>query len=87
VVNIKIEPSKVLSTLRVNRQGLNIVLDDQAVKELPEGQDIVAEFQEIRVWSPVRREWDATPKDIQDDGELGVAHTVRPETYELRLRF
>jgi hypothetical protein len=82
-----IEATKVLRTIRINGKGLNILFDDETVKELPEGQDMVAEFTEIRPSSPMRREWDSAPADIQVDGDMDVATTVQSEGYELRLLF
>jgi hypothetical protein len=82
-----VEATKVLRTIRINKQGLNILFDDETVKELPEGQDMVAEFNEIHPSSPMRREWDSGPSDIQVDGDIDVATTVQSEGYELRLLF
>jgi hypothetical protein len=81
------EPSKVLRTLRITQKGLNIVLDDEAVHELPEGQDMVAEFSELKSQSPMKREWDSGPTDVQVDGDLDVTRNVQTEGYELRLLY
>jgi len=82
-----VEATKVLRTLRINKQGLNIIFDNESVEELPEGQDMVAEFNEIRPKSPMRREWDAGPTDVQVDGDIDVATTIQSEGYELRLLY
>jgi hypothetical protein len=82
-----VEPTKVLRTLRINKQGLQILLDEDSVMELPEGQDLIAEFIEMRPHSPMKREWDAGPTDIQVDGDIDVATTVQSEGYELRLLY
>jgi hypothetical protein len=82
-----VEQTSVLRTLRINKQGLTIFLDDESVVELPEGQDMIAEFLEIRPHSPMKREWDSGPTDIQVDGDINVATTVHAEGYELRLLY
>jgi hypothetical protein len=82
-----VEATKILRTIRINNKGLNILFDDDTVKELPEGQDMIAEFQEIIPDSPMRREWDSGAADIQVDGDVDVASTLQSEGYELRLRF
>ena len=82
-----VEPTHVVRTLRVNAKGLNILLDDEAVRELPEGQDMIAEFHEVKPHTPMKREWDAGPTDIQVDGDLGILETVTSEGYELRLHY
>jgi hypothetical protein len=86
-VKSNIEPSKVLRVLVINKQGLPIVVDDEVVGEIPEGQDMVAEFQPVRQSSPMKREWDSGPTDIQVDGDIDVIQTVQSEGYELRLLF
>ncbi|KAF2429549.1 CP2 transcription factor family protein-like protein [Tothia fuscella] len=82
-----VEATKVLRTIRINKQGLNILLDDDTVREMPEGQDMVAEFNEITPSSPMRREWDTKPADIVVDGDIDVATTIQSEGYELRLLY
>jgi hypothetical protein len=82
-----VEATRVLRTLRINKQGLNILLDDESIVELPEGQDMIAEFFDMRPHSPMKREWDAGPTDIQVDGDIDVATTVQSEGYELRLLY
>ncbi|KAF2399897.1 hypothetical protein EJ06DRAFT_538154 [Trichodelitschia bisporula] len=86
-VKCKVEPHKVLRIVRINKQGLNILLDDQSVVELPEGQDMVAEFQEFRSHSPMKREWDTNPDNVQADGDMDLVNTVQSEGYELRLLY
>ena len=82
-----VEPTKVLRTIRINKTGINIMFDDECVVELPEGQDLVAEFNEMRPHSPMKREWDAGPTDIQVDGDIGVIENVNSTGFELRLLF
>lgn len=88
-MKIKMEPTKVTRTIRVNQKGLQILMDDDAVSRIPEQQDMTAEFHEIGT-PPVhgmKREWEADPADIQVDGDIGVAETVHSTGYELRLLF
>ena len=84
-----IEPTKVLRTVRISRQGLHILFDDECLQELSEGQDMSADFHEIQPESPsrMRREWDAGPTDIQCDGEMPMTQTTSSTGYELRLLF
>ncbi|OJJ51602.1 hypothetical protein ASPZODRAFT_12416 [Penicilliopsis zonata CBS 506.65] len=42
----KIDPDRVSRVLHVNQRGLRIMVDDDVVRELPDGQDMVAEFSE-----------------------------------------
>ncbi|KAB2576213.1 CP2 transcription factor [Lasiodiplodia theobromae] len=83
----KLEPTRVVRTIRINAKGLAIALDDSDVLEMPEGQDMTAEFQEIQADSPMKREWDSGPTDVQVDGEVGATETTTTSGYELRLLF
>ena len=49
--------------------------------------DMVAEFQELRSSSPMKREWDSGPTDVQVDGVMDVVQTTQSQGYELRLIF
>jgi len=84
-----IDPSQVLRTVRVNRRGLHIFMDDEAIQEMPEGQDMTAEFSEVSNSSQhkLNREWDAGPTDIQVDGELSTATNIPSFGYELKLLY
>jgi hypothetical protein len=87
-MKINVEPTKVTRAIRVNKKGLQILLDDDAVQAIPEQQDMTAEFHEIvPQQQPLKREWDAGPTDIQVDGDLGVTENVNSTGYELRLLF
>lgn len=43
----EVDPARVRRTLRINDKGLQILVDDDVVRELPEGQDMTVEFTEI----------------------------------------
>jgi hypothetical protein len=84
-----IEPTQVLRTYRINRDGLHILFDDDCVREMPEGQDMTAEFSEIKADTPIKtkREWDAASTDMQCDGDVISAENVHSTGYELKLLF
>lgn len=86
-----IEPTQVIRTYRMTENGLNILFDDDCILELPEGQDMAAEFCEAvpDADAPIKpkREWDAGPTDIQCDGELSTVENVNSHGYELKLLF
>ncbi|KAF7596421.1 hypothetical protein BBP40_001728 [Aspergillus hancockii] len=41
-----IDPQRIVRVLRVNKNGLKIMVDDDVVRELPDGQDMVVEISE-----------------------------------------
>jgi hypothetical protein len=85
-MKINIEPTKVTRTIRINQKGLQILMDDDAIQDIPEQQDMTAEFHEIKA-PPMKREWDSGPTDIQVDGDISVVENVNSTGYELRLLF
>ena len=63
-----VDPTHVTRTLRVNPRGLKIMVDDEVVRELPEGQDMIVEFAEVNTGSGFKQEAGSgasTPKAIQ----------------------
>ncbi|RPA98891.1 hypothetical protein L873DRAFT_1828325 [Choiromyces venosus 120613-1] len=70
-----IDSSTVLRTVHVNPRGLTILVDDEFVREMPEGQDMKVQAIEIREESPF-----ASPQE--SEGEAGAA---AKNGWELRL--
>ena len=81
-----IEPTNVIRIVRVSRNGLQVLFDDDCVRELPEGQDMTAEFEAISE-SPgmVGDAWNDV--DLQCDSDLTTLNNVATSGYELRLLF
>lgn len=48
------EPTQVLQMINVNQKGLNIIVDDDFIRELPESQDVILEFSRTTA-TPVKR--------------------------------
>jgi hypothetical protein len=42
-----VNPDRIVRVTHVNQAGLRIMMDDDVVRELPEGQDMAAEFAEV----------------------------------------
>ena len=84
-----IEPTQVLRTIRISRQGLHILLDDDCIRALPEGQDMTAEFCEIAPDSPTTatNQWETGPSPVECDGELATLENVNSSGYELKLLY
>lgn len=83
-----IEPTSVLRTTRI-MNGRSILFDDECVVELPEGQDMTAEFAPVDLDTPAKslRDWDARPPDVQCDGDIPTTENVNSSGYELRLHY
>lgn len=53
-----IESQKVVRTVRVNQKGIQILMDDDAIRELAEGQDMKAEFATV---DTTQSQWQSRP--------------------------
>ena len=83
------DPSKVVRTVHVLESGLEVEVDDDVIRELSEGQDMVLELGEVERSVPQpKREWEMAV-DSSDEGDTSSAHSVLRTTtgYELRLTF
>ncbi|KAM0716978.1 hypothetical protein Q7P37_006830 [Cladosporium fusiforme] len=81
-----VEPTSIVRTVRISQNGLQVLFDDDCVRELPEGQDMTAEFAEVEE-SPgmASHAWDDV--DLQCDGDLSGINNITTSGYELRLLF
>ncbi|KAI9845445.1 MAG: hypothetical protein M1837_004923 [Sclerophora amabilis] len=89
-----LEPTRVLRTVRVNAKGLSILVDDDVVRQLPEGQDMIIEISDVKEKEPsssssgMKREWDSGATDVQIDGDFGIVdNIVESPGVELKLIF
>lgn len=46
----RIDPQRIIRVLLVKENGLRIMVDDDVVRELPDGQDMVAEISETAAY-------------------------------------
>lgn len=85
--NCDIEPTRVTRIIRINNEGKGMLLNDGTVRKIPEGQDIIAEFQEIETESPVKHQRDSELSDDHVDEDFSSTETAFTSVYELRLRY
>ena len=82
-----VDPTHVTRTLRINPRGLKIMVDDEVVRELPEGQDMIVEFAEVNASTSTGFKQEAgsgasTPKATQTPTK-----SVNNGAREMRLLF
>jgi hypothetical protein len=85
-----LEPTKILRTLHVLDRGLQVKMDDDVIRELAEGQDLIMEISEIHnsPSSQPKREWEmVVDSAVDSDNISGTQNVVQTEGYELRLIF
>lgn len=73
----EVDPIRITRTLRINPRGLKIVVEDESVRELPEGQDMIVEFSNIESGIS-RKQRDSVGEDADD---------TLPCELEMRLLF
>ena len=85
-----LEPTKILRTLHVLDRGLQVEMDDDVIRELAEGQDLIMEIAEVHnaPSSQPKREWEmAVDVSVDSDNTSETQNVVQTEGYELRLIF
>ncbi|KAI9773320.1 MAG: hypothetical protein M1840_007535 [Geoglossum simile] len=83
-----IEPTSVTRTTYMNSKGLNVIVDDDFVREIREGQDMRVEVTEVRPEaSRVKREWHIGPSEDDDDYDVRVMDNVNSTKFEIKVLF
>lgn len=61
-----LDPARIVRILHVNKNGLRIMVDDDVVRELPEGQDMIVNVSESPTPSEDNSNWaPGTPVEIK----------------------
>lgn len=79
-----IDSSRILRTIHSIQNGLEVEMDDDVVKELKEGQDMILEIQEVTGQPAVKKEW-----EMAVDPTEGISEPNNKATsgFVLRLTF
>lgn len=82
-----IEPTKINCAIHVLASGLEVEMDDDVIRELTEGQDMMVEVEKLES-QPAKREWDMSLDAAVDGDDVGAGRNVlHNESYNLKLRF
>ena len=65
-----IEAHRVTQVTHVNSRGLHIVVDEDVVRELPEGQDMLVEFAPVPTERAIKPEFSGISDDVTDDTDF-----------------
>jgi hypothetical protein len=61
-----LDPARIVRILHVNQNGLRIMVDDDVVRELPEGQDMIVDIYESPATTNEDGDWSpGTPVEIK----------------------
>jgi hypothetical protein len=81
-----LEPTKIKRTLHVLQKGLEVEVDDDVIRELSEGQDMILEISKMDSSQP-KREWEMSVDVVVDSDAGATQNVVHTDGYELRLIF
>lgn len=83
----RFDASRVARTVHVlEPRGLEVEMDDEVVRELPEGVDMTLEIAEVGSPGAVKREWEMAV-DAPGESDLPSPESQTLTTFELRLRY
>lgn len=84
----QVDPTTVMRVTHLNSKGLQIIVDEDVVRELPEEQDMIVEFSKIHYEDAVKSETrDTTGDDIIVDGDVGAIDNVYTDGFEMWLNY
>ncbi len=84
----QIDPHQVTRVTHVNSRGLHIVVDEDVVRELPEGQDMIVEFAPLPSDQVIKQEFIApAAAEVMVDGDIGPTDTLVSDPLEMWLNY
>lgn len=83
-----LDPTKINRVLHILQKGLEVEVDDDVIRELAEGQDMILEILPSRP-EPPKREWEMSVDVVAADNDSGTTQmpVVSTEGFELKLLF
>ncbi len=81
----QVDPTCVMRVTHLNSRGLQIIVDEEVVRELPEEQDMIVEFSKIHHEQPVKSE--TTGAEIMVDGDVGLIDNMYTDGLEMWLNY
>lgn len=83
-----IDPHRITSVTHVNSKGLRIIVDEDVVRELPEGQDMLVEFAPGQTGDAVKQEFaHDVVTEAMVDGIIDPANTAVSDPLEMWLNY
>lgn len=83
-----IDPHRVTQVTHVNSRGLHIIVDEDVVRELPEGQDMIVELSPVQHDHPVKQEFmQPALTEVMVDGDILPSEIVISDPLEMWLNY
>jgi hypothetical protein len=83
----QVEPTSVMRVTHVNSRGLQIIVDEEVVRELPEEQDMIVEFLTIHHEQPIKSEARELAGTVVVDGDISALDSMYTDGLELWLNY
>jgi chorismate mutase len=84
----QIDPTRITQVTHINSRGLQIVVDEDVVRELPEGQDMIVEFSSTNNSDPAKNELTHLGSaGVIANNELGIFDMTVSDPLEMWLNY
>lgn len=84
----QIDPARVTQVTHINSRGLQIVVDEDVMRELPEGQDMIVEFASTQNDHLIKDEvMHPASSEVIVDNELGMFDMAVSDPLEMWLNY
>jgi hypothetical protein len=84
----QVDPTSVMRVTHLNSKGLQIIVDEEVVRELPEEQDMIVEFSKMHPEQPVKSEARESPGgEVMADSDIGAIDTMYTDGLEMWLNY
>ncbi|KAJ9499493.1 hypothetical protein H2202_005076 [Exophiala xenobiotica] len=84
----EIDPNRVCQVTHINSRGLQIIVDEDVVREVPEGQDMIVEFAPVQPDHALKQEFLApVAPEVMVDGDIGPTDTSILDPLEMWLNY
>lgn len=83
-----VEPNRISHVSHITPKGLHIIVDEDVVRELPEGQDMMVEFHPVRSDHPIKAQYMSTSvAGVTVDGDLAPGDVTVSDALEMWLNY
>ena len=84
----QVDPARVTQVTHINSRGLQIVVDEDVVRELPEGQDMIVEFASTQIDQPAKNELvNPASTEAITDNEFSIFDAAISDPLEMWLNY
>jgi hypothetical protein len=83
----QVDPTSVMRVTHLNSRGLQIIVDEEVVRELPEEQDMIVEFLKMHHEQPIKSEARVPSETIMVDGDTSALDSMYTDGLELWLNY